>query len=152
MGKRILGWFGAIILFFLVVGVAMMPIEEEVAVQQTEQNTMSSAAHEGFQPQETVVPNDRSESDPLPPISEPIQQTEQASVSSSVEVSASETKTEAADPDVQADYILNINSGKFHELSCPSVGLMNESNKRSFVGTRDEALEQGYVPCLNCNP
>lgn len=152
MGKRILGWFGAIIVFFLVVGVAMTPIEEELIAEQSEQSKMSAAAHEDSETQEPVTPNELSASAPVLPVSEPIQETEQTPASDSAELFEAAVKTETEDPEVQADYILNINSGKFHDPSCPSVDLMNESNKSPFVGTRDEAVAQGYVPCLNCNP
>lgn len=50
------------------------------------------------------------------------------------------------------NYILNISSGKFHYPECRSVKRMNESNKKYFYGTRDEAIKNGYTPCGNCNP
>ena len=49
-------------------------------------------------------------------------------------------------------YILNKNTGVFHNPLCHSVGRMKESNKVYFTGTRDEAIAQGYRPCGNCNP
>ena len=49
-------------------------------------------------------------------------------------------------------YILNTNSFKFHYPTCPSVADMSEKNKREFVGTRDEAIEQGFTPCGWCKP
>lgn len=51
-----------------------------------------------------------------------------------------------------ASYILNTNTKKFHYPNCASVNRMSESNKKSFYGTRDEIIVQGYVPCKNCNP
>lgn len=50
------------------------------------------------------------------------------------------------------NYILNIDSGKFHYPECSSVKRMKESNKKYFYGTRDEAIKNGYTPCGNCNP
>ena len=49
-------------------------------------------------------------------------------------------------------YIANKNSKKFHYPSCDSVKDMKEKNKLYFEGTRDELIEQGYVPCKRCNP
>ncbi len=50
------------------------------------------------------------------------------------------------------DYIVNINTGKFHYPSCSSVKKMKESNKLFYTGTRDELISQGYSPCGNCHP
>ena len=41
---------------------------------------------------------------------------------------------------------------KFHYPSCSSVSQMNESNKQSFTGSRDEAIARGYEPCGRCKP
>ncbi len=49
-------------------------------------------------------------------------------------------------------YILNTNTRRFHDPSCPSVTEMNESNREYFYGTREEALERGYRPCGRCKP
>lgn len=49
-------------------------------------------------------------------------------------------------------YILNTNSKKFHYPSCSSVGSMSNKNKKEFYGTRDEAIDKGYVPCKKCHP
>lgn len=48
-------------------------------------------------------------------------------------------------------YVGNSNTGKFHLASCNSVNKMSEGNK-VFFSTRDEAVNQGYVPCKICNP
>jgi len=60
-----------------------------------------------------------------------------------------------ATPDVPAQkggYILNINSHVFHYETCVSVDRMSEKNKRSFDGTREEAIANGYTPCRICQP
>ena len=49
-------------------------------------------------------------------------------------------------------YILNKNTMVFHKPGCSSVTRMKESNKIYFTGTRDEAIEEGYRPCKNCDP
>lgn len=49
-------------------------------------------------------------------------------------------------------YILNLNSHKFHYPDCGSVKLMSASNKGTYTGNREDLIEQGYEPCGNCNP
>ena len=49
-------------------------------------------------------------------------------------------------------YIINTNTGKFHEPSCRSVQRMNDSNKKEYIGSRDDLITQGYEPCKICNP
>ena len=48
-------------------------------------------------------------------------------------------------------YVGNLNSHKFHIISCRYVGRMNPSNK-VFFDTRDDAINEGYVPCKVCKP
>lgn len=48
-------------------------------------------------------------------------------------------------------YVGNANTGKFHEASCSSVSKMSEGNK-VFFSSRNQAINQGYVPCKLCNP
>ena len=50
------------------------------------------------------------------------------------------------------DYILNTNTKRIHEPSCPSVDDMKEKNKQGFNGTVEEAEAKGYVPCGRCKP
>jgi DNA-entry nuclease len=74
------------------------------------------------------------------------------------ETTVSETKadaqeTAAAAQDTQAiTYILNTNTKKFHYPSCSSVSQMKEKNKKSFTGSRDEVIAQGYASCGRCHP
>ncbi len=49
-------------------------------------------------------------------------------------------------------YVLNTNTHRFHDPSCPSVTEMSESNREYFYGSREEALERGYRPCGRCKP
>lgn len=48
-------------------------------------------------------------------------------------------------------YVANANTGKFHVASCSSVDKMSEGNK-VYLSSRDDAINQGYVPCKRCNP
>lgn len=67
------------------------------------------------------------------------------SSSSSSDTSSSHTSSGSG------SYVGNSNSGKFHFANCDSVGKMSEKNKVLF-SSRDEAINQGYVPCKRCNP
>lgn len=58
------------------------------------------------------------------------------------------TKLDEEEP----DYILNVNTKKFHYPSCSSVEDMKETNKQPFSGEREEVIGQGYVPCKRCDP
>ena len=50
------------------------------------------------------------------------------------------------------EYVLNTNSKKFHYPYCSSVGDMKQKNRKDYVGTREELIDQGYSPCKRCNP
>ena len=49
-------------------------------------------------------------------------------------------------------YVLNTNTYRFHLHDCQSVQDMKEKNRQEFFGTREELIEDGYVPCGRCNP
>lgn len=49
-------------------------------------------------------------------------------------------------------YLLNIRSMKFHLPSCGAASKMKEKNRREYVGSREELIQQGYSPCGTCNP
>lgn len=51
----------------------------------------------------------------------------------------------------EASYIGNKNTKKLHYADCSSVNDMKDTNKVEFY-TRDEPINQGYVPCKRCNP
>lgn len=53
---------------------------------------------------------------------------------------------------VGINYIINLNTGKFHYSDCPSVNQMAEYNKKEYTGDRDDLILQGYEPCKRCNP
>ena len=62
------------------------------------------------------------------------------------------TASEESEDQYKQEYILNRNSKKFHYPRCSSVNQMKSSNKVEFVGTRDEVIAMGYMPCGRCNP
>ena len=53
--------------------------------------------------------------------------------------------------DVQSEtsYIGNKNSKKFHKTDC---GTLPAEKNRVYFSSRDEAIQQGYSPCKNCDP
>ena len=65
--------------------------------------------------------------------------------------SSSSHSSDSSSGSDSARYVGNSNSGKFHVSSCNSVNKMSEGNK-VFFSSRDEAINQGYVPCKRCNP
>ena len=48
-------------------------------------------------------------------------------------------------------YCVNKNSKVFHKSDCKSVSIMKEEN-RLYFDDRQQAVENGYTPCQNCNP
>lgn len=159
MGKRILGWFVVIILFFLVAGVASLPLEEDALAGQAEkdpatvvvQNASSAAlpaASAALSVTQSGSPGAAVPEQEQIPSAQPEQGTD-PQPSAPAEAAPEE---EADDAPIQPDYILNISSGKFHDPSCPSVELMSEENKSPYAGDREGLLGQGYAPCQNCSP
>ncbi len=61
------------------------------------------------------------------------------------------TAAPAEATDAVVCYIGNTNSRKFHHATCSSVDDTKDSNKVPF-STRQEAIDNGYVPCKRCNP
>ena len=49
-------------------------------------------------------------------------------------------------------YVLNTYRKKFHNPDCESVQEMNQNNKETYVGSRDDLLAEGYVACNSCDP
>lgn len=49
-------------------------------------------------------------------------------------------------------YILNTNTQKFHDPSCPSVNDIKNENRQEFAGSRSKLLDKGYTPCKICQP
>lgn len=65
---------------------------------------------------------------------------------------AAGTKGLTAGSAEDCDYVLNVNSHKFHRPECRSVANMKEKNKRFVKGSRDAVIADGYEPCKICNP
>ncbi len=50
-----------------------------------------------------------------------------------------------------ADYVGNARSMKFHYADCRWAKKISAANRVEFE-SREEAVEEGYVPCQVCNP
>lgn len=48
------------------------------------------------------------------------------------------------------EFIININTKKFHLIDCSSVKDMAEHNMKKCTGTVKEVIQQGYRPCKRC--
>lgn len=62
------------------------------------------------------------------------------------------TTDEVKESDNKFEYILNINTKKFHLPRCSGIKEIKEDNKCEYEGERDELILQGYQPCKRCNP
>lgn len=51
-----------------------------------------------------------------------------------------------------ADYVINVNTRKFHLPECTAVEDIAEKNKQLFTGSCDDLIQQGLAPCKKCNP
>ncbi len=51
-----------------------------------------------------------------------------------------------------ATYVINIGTGKFHELDCRYAESMNLQHKVYTVLSKFELIEDGYSPCKTCEP
>ena len=60
--------------------------------------------------------------------------------------------THAGTSTVEAQYVLNNNTKKFHLPSCSSADDIKASNKEEYYGSRDELISMGYDACKRCNP
>lgn len=65
--------------------------------------------------------------------------------------SSSSSSSSGSSSSDTGNYVGNSNTGKFHVSGCSSVSKMSEGNKVFFTN-RNDAINQGYVPCKRCNP
>ena len=49
-------------------------------------------------------------------------------------------------------YIVNTASKKIHKPDCESIDKISEKNKKTYIGSKEELLEQGYTACKTCRP
>ena len=59
---------------------------------------------------------------------------------------------DASEANVEAKYILNLNSKRFHRPDCGSVEKIAKENYMEYTGTYEDLIELGYKPCGTCDP
>lgn len=52
----------------------------------------------------------------------------------------------------QSLYVVNTNTGKFHEPSCSSAKKIAKKHRLDLQDSRQSLIDQGYEPCGLCNP
>ncbi|MEY8428378.1 DNA/RNA non-specific endonuclease [Lachnospiraceae bacterium 46-15] len=52
----------------------------------------------------------------------------------------------------EGEYVLNVNTHKFHFPSCSGAKRMKGKNREDYVGDRETLISDGYEPCGSCNP
>ena len=57
----------------------------------------------------------------------------------------------AASPDAR-DYVVNLNSERFHLPDCEGADQIADHNRQDVHTTRDDLIAQGYEPCGSCQP
>jgi len=80
---------------------------------------------------------------------------EDAEDAKDVEDSGDELPEDTSDPSTDgeiSDYILNVNSKKFHLPGKTCSDSIKEENKESYTGTRSALIDDGYSPCGICKP
>ena len=60
--------------------------------------------------------------------------------------------SEAPAADAGRDYVVNTNSGKFHNPDCSSVDDILPENRKDVHSTREQLIAQGYDPCGRGDP
>lgn len=63
-----------------------------------------------------------------------------------------DTYDNAEQQNTSAEYVLNMNTRKFHYPSCSSVKKIAPHNYATSNKSRDTLIAQGYSPCGRCNP
>lgn len=51
---------------------------------------------------------------------------------------------------IKKKYVVNTNTGKYHDPNCSSVKLMSDHNKKIIKASKKYLESQGYEPCGNC--
>lgn len=63
---------------------------------------------------------------------------------------AIDTNDDFNDEGKKETYIINLNSKKFHKKSCKYAKDIKKENKKTYNGTRENLIKNGYEPCKNC--
>lgn len=63
-----------------------------------------------------------------------------------------EKAPEVTEESKEVTYVLNTNTGKFHEPWCGSVDTIKPKNRSDVTDSREDIINRGYAPCKRCNP
>lgn len=63
---------------------------------------------------------------------------------------ASSTQTPVSQE--QNTYVLNTSTNKFHDPTCSNTGSIKPANKKTYQGSREDLINDGYTPCGTCKP
>lgn len=113
----------------------------------------SAAETEATEPTPTPKPTEKPTPTPEPtPTEAPVQTLEPVET----DAAAPDRSAPAADPTPTPapgrDYVLNMNTMKFHYPSCSSVADIKSANRKDVHMTREEVVAMGYAPCGRCKP
>ena len=61
-------------------------------------------------------------------------------------------KATAKQTEAENTYILNAGSKKIHSSTCKSASTISVKNKKTYTGSPDDLLKQGYTACGSCKP
>ena len=75
-----------------------------------------------------------------------------AALKTSVKSGAVAASTDRNGGTKELTYVVNTNTGKFHYPSCSSASEIKEKNRRDSSESREQLIQEGYVPCKRCNP
>lgn len=89
--------------------------------------------------------------------------TTQKSYNSSTQRSVTKTKSSSYSSQVSRSssaprnvavniYILNNRTHKFHRPGCSSAARISDRNREEYTGSRNSLIDDGYSPCMRCNP
>ena len=59
--------------------------------------------------------------------------------------------TQSIADDEKTQYIVNINTKKFHLPSCANAKDISKENRKEYIGTKQQLENNGYSPCKLCN-
>ena len=65
---------------------------------------------------------------------------------------AKEKEQEQVAAQQEHTYVINTNTGVFHEQNCRAIKRMKDKNKWIYNGTRQSVIEMNYKSCQICNP
>ena len=66
--------------------------------------------------------------------------------------SSSSSSSTSSNTNTTTSYILNTGSKKIHSSTCKSVSSISTKNKKTYTGSPDDLLKQGYTACGSCKP